>query len=139
MSPELSQKPYFIRALWEWCNDQGLTPQILVDIDHNTRVPSGFDDDGKIVLDISTDATHGLEMNNEWVSFQARFGTVAQQLDVPVARIAAIFAAETGQGMGFEVTDSDDGASVNTEVPANNLESKLDDDKPKGSPLKLIK
>jgi stringent starvation protein B len=139
MSLETSQKPYFIRALWEWCNDQGLTPQILVNIDHNTRVPAGFDDDGKIVLDISMDATQGLEMSNEWVSFQARFGTVAQQLDIPVARIAAIFAAETGQGMGFEVTDSDVNASTVSELSTDNREPELSDDKPKGSPLKLVK
>ena len=139
MPPELSQKPYFIRALWEWCNDQGLTPQILVDIDHNTRVPAGFDDDGKIVLDISMDATQGLEMNNEWVRFQARFGTVAQQLDVPVARISAIFAAETGQGMGFDVTDSDGSRSVDTDLPDEPREPEPTDDKPKGSPLKLVK
>lgn len=139
MSLETSQKPYFIRALWEWCNDQGLTPQILVNIDQNTRVPAGFDDDGKIVLDISMDATQGLEMSNEWVSFQARFGTVAQQLDIPVARIAAIFAAETGQGMGFEVTDSDASAPTVAEPSTDNHEPEPSDDKPKGSPLKLVK
>ena len=130
MSTEISQKPYLIRALWEWCNDQGITPQLLVDIDEQTRVPHGYDDDGKIVLDISMDATQNLELGNEWVSFQARFGTVAEQIDVPINRIAAIFAAETGQGMGFEVTDSTESSTATTEaedVPA------------KTSPLKLVK
>lgn len=129
MSTEISQKPYLIRALWEWCNDQGVTPQLLVDIDAQTRAPHGYDD-GKIVLDISTDATQNLELGNEWVSFQARFGTVAEQIDVPINRIAAIFAAETGQGMGFEVTDSTESNAATTEtegVPA------------KTSPLKLVK
>lgn len=136
MSDTASQTPYFIRALWDWCNDQGLTPQILVDIDSNTRVPAGYAEDGKIVLDISMEATQGLELGNEWISFQARFGTVAHQIDVPVSRVAAIFAAETGQGMGFEVQDS----TIN-DVPPELEPSVSEDikDKPKASPLKIVK
>jgi stringent starvation protein B len=131
VSSEISQKPYLIRALWEWCNDQGVTPQILVEIDAQTHVPHGFDDDGKIVLDISMDATQNLELGNEWISFQARFGAAAEQIDVPINRIAAIFAAETGQGMGFEVTDSTE--------PAASTPPEAESTPTKSSPLKLVK
>ena len=128
-----SQKPYLIRALWEWCNDQALTPQIVVKIDSRTRVPQGYDDDGQIVLDVSAEATQGLELGNEWVSFQARFGVNAHQIDVPVGQIVAIFAAETGQGMGFEVDE------VVDPVADNDVETPVEVATPKASPLKIVK
>ncbi|MGL4766677.1 MAG: ClpXP protease specificity-enhancing factor [Formosimonas sp.] len=124
-----SQKPYLIRALWQWCSDQGHTPQIAVKINERTRVPKGYDDDGQIVLDISMEATQGLDMSNDWISFQARFGEVAHQIDIPVGQVVAIFAAETGQGMGFEVEAAVD-APPEPEPPVPAA---------KASPLKLVK
>lgn len=142
MSTEITQKPYLIRALWSWCSDQGHTPQIMVLINEHTRVPKGFDDEGRIVLDISMEATQGLELGNEWISFQARFGDVAHQIDVPIGQISAIFSAESGQGMGFEVSEleiaSESSSQPQPEISKVTEVEKVSS-KPKRSPLKIVK
>jgi stringent starvation protein B len=99
-----STKPYLLRAVWEWCNDNGFTPYIVVEVDDSCRVPLEFVKDGQIVLNISMDATHGLQVANDLVSFQGRFGGVARELVIPTERIAAIYARENGAGMSFEVS-----------------------------------
>lgn len=98
-----STKPYLLRAIWEWCCDNGLTPHIAVEVDARTRVPREFIRDGQIVLNIGADATHKLNIGNDYVDFQARFGGVARDLSVPVGQITAIYARENGAGMAFEV------------------------------------
>lgn len=104
--PETSTKPYLIRALHEWCTDNGYTPHIVVTVDANTVVPIAHIHDGQITLNIGTLATHKLVLGNEYVEFQARFGGVTEQIFVPVAAVSAIYARETGAGMGFEIADS---------------------------------
>lgn len=101
----VSTKPYLIRALWQWCIDQGETPYIVVAVDAHTQVPAGYVKDGQIVLNVGLEATNQLDIGNEFIAFQARFGGVAQQIFVPVERVAAIYARESGEGMGFEVAD----------------------------------
>ncbi len=104
--PETSTKPYLIRAIYEWCTDNGFTPYIAVFVDANTNVPREFVKNNEIVLNVSFDATSGLEMGNEWISFSARFGGVSRKLDVPVDNVLAIYARENGQGMAFPVERS---------------------------------
>jgi stringent starvation protein B len=101
----LSTKPYLIRAIHEWCADQGFTPYLAVKVDATTRVPREFVKDGEIVLNVGTEATHQLSMGNEEISFQARFGGKAFPVVVPIERVAAIYASENGEGMAFEVTE----------------------------------
>lgn len=101
----LSTKPYLIRAIHEWCADQGFTPYLAVKVDATTRVPREFVKDGEIVLNVGAEATHQLSMGNEEISFQARFGGKAFPVVVPIERVAAIYASESGEGMAFEVTD----------------------------------
>lgn len=107
-----STKPYLIRAIYEWCVDQGFTPYLAAVVDEHTRVPPGYARDGQIVLNLSPDATNQLNMANDVISFQARFGGVAQGLSVPVGNVVAIYARENGQGMAFEAevgsVDSED-------------------------------
>ncbi len=103
--PPAPTKPYFLRALYEWCTDNGFTPYITVMVDGTTRVPNEFVKDGQIVLNISFGATSGLKIANDIVSFAARFGGKARDIVVPIERVAAIYARENGHGMGFEVTD----------------------------------
>jgi stringent starvation protein B len=98
-----STKPYLLRAIWEWCNDNGFTPYVAVEVDSRTRVPREFIRDGQIVLNIGPDATNKLQMGNDLIEFQARFGGVARELSVPVARVSAIYARENGAGMAFEI------------------------------------
>jgi len=100
-----STKPYLLRAIWEWCNDNGFTPYIAVQVDARTNVPREFIRDGQIVLNLGPDATNKLQIGNELIEFQARFGGVARQLSVPVAQVSAIYARENGAGMAFEVGD----------------------------------
>lgn len=103
---EVSTKPYLIRAIHEWCVDQGLTPYLAVAVDGRTMVPRSFVQDGQIVLNIGPDATQSLVMGNELIAFQARFGGVAQNISVPVDNVSAIYARENGHGMAFELASA---------------------------------
>ena len=100
-----STKPYLIRAIHEWCADQGLTPYLAVKVDATTRVPREFVKEGEIVLNVGLEATHQLLMGNEEITFQARFGGRAYPVVVPIERVSAIYASENGEGMAFEVTE----------------------------------
>lgn len=102
--PEISTKPYLLRAIYEWCTDNGYTPYLAVMVDAQTRVPREFVKNGEIVLNISFTATSGLKMDNALISFNARFGGVSREISVPVENVVAIYARENGQGMAFEVS-----------------------------------
>jgi len=99
---EISSKPYLIRALHEWCTDNGYTPHILVNASDDVRVPRAHVRDGQIILNISTLATQHLALDNEQITFAARFGGVLEHIYVPISAVMAIYARETGAGMGFE-------------------------------------
>lgn len=107
---ETSTKPYLLRALYEWCTDNGFTPYIVVVVDPFTRVPMEFVKNGEIVLNISFEATGNLKMDNDLIMFKARFGGVSREIEIPVENVSAIYARENGQGMAFEVKRGD-GAS----------------------------
>ena len=96
-----STRPYLIRALYEWCTDNGFTPFIAVLVDESVRVPMEYVKDGEIVLNISFDATSSLKLGNEFIEFKGRFGGVARDIMVPVQRVLAIYSREYGQGMAF--------------------------------------
>jgi stringent starvation protein B len=98
-----SAKPYLLRALYEWCADQGHTPYIVVYVDEHTNVPREFAQEDEIVLDISSEATNRLQISNDWVEFDARFSGKARKICIPIANVMAIYAAENGQGMAFPV------------------------------------
>jgi len=103
-----STKPYLLRAIWEWCCDNGFTPHIAVDVDARTRVPREFVRDGQIVLNLGPDATKKLLIGNDFIDFQARFSGVARDLSVPVERVSAIYARENGAGMAFEIEGAEE-------------------------------
>jgi stringent starvation protein B len=100
---EISTKPYLLRALYEWCTDNGYTPHIAVRVDQQTRVPRQFVHNDEIVLNISFEATSQLQMGNEWIEFSARFSGKSHKIEVQVANVLAIYARENGQGMAFPV------------------------------------
>jgi stringent starvation protein B len=101
---EISTKPYFMRAIYEWCTDNGYTPYLAVKVHGATvRVPMEFVRNGEIVLNISFGATSGLKMDNEAVTFKARFGGVSRDIYVPIENVQAVYASENGQGMAFDV------------------------------------
>lgn len=96
-----STRPYLIRALYEWCSENGLSPYIAVQVDASVQVPMEFVKNGEIVLNVSMDATSSLRLGNEFIEFKARFGGVAREIVVPVTHVIAIYARENGQGMAF--------------------------------------
>lgn len=110
-----STRPYLIRALHDWCTDNGFTPYLAVHVDAGVEVPREYVRNNEIVLNVSFDATSQLVLGNDWIEFQARFGGKARQLRVPVDRVIAIYARENGQGMAFPaptVTSTDGGVGV---------------------------
>jgi stringent starvation protein B len=98
-----STRPYMIRAIYEWCNDNGFTPFIAVSVDERTVVPREHVRAGEIVLNLSVSATNNLTLGNDLVHFHARFSGVVRELSIPVENITAIYARENGHGMAFEV------------------------------------
>ena len=96
-----STRPYLIRALYEWCTDNGFTPYVAVLVDETVQVPKEYVKDGEIVLNISFDATSSLKLGNDLIEFSARFAGTAREIMVPVERVIAIYARENGQGMAF--------------------------------------
>ena len=146
---ESSTKPYLLRALHEWCSDNGYTPHIVVTVDSNTVVPPAHIQDGQITLNIGTLATNQLVLGNEYIEFQARFSGATEHIFVPVAAVSALYARETGAGMGFEIQESvpypgtvDSDSSVTaqpSESGDTNNDSGPDDDAPKPPRLKIVK
>ena len=100
---ETSTKPYLLRALFEWCVDNGYTPHLAVKVDSHTQVPAEYVKNGEITLNISPNAVHKLQLGNELIEFSARFGGVARQISVPIGSVYALYARETGHGMTFDV------------------------------------
>lgn len=115
-----STKPYLIRAIHEWCCDNGFTPYIVVVADGRARVPREFVRDGQIVLNVGYEATGHLSIGNEEISFQARFGGVAREIYVPMSNVAAIYAKENGAGMAFEpegdLSESDTSSAQESDI-----------------------
>ncbi len=104
-----SNRPYLLRALFDWINDNQLTPFLLVNATlPEVRVPQGYVKDGQIVLNISMGATQHLELGNDAVRFHARFSGISQSIIVPVSAILAIYARENGKGMMFPVEEQMD-------------------------------
>ncbi|MFZ3084064.1 ClpXP protease specificity-enhancing factor [Rhodoferax ferrireducens] len=99
-----STRPYLIRALYEWCTDNGFTPYLAVAVDDSVRVPREYVKDGQIVLNLSLDATSSLQLGNDFIEFKARFGGTAREIVVPVHQVSAIYARENGQGMAFPLS-----------------------------------
>lgn len=96
-----STRPYLVRALHEWCSENGFSPYIAVQVDASVQVPLEFVKNGEIVLNVSLDATSSLRLGNDFIEFKARFGGVTREIVVPIDHVIAIYARENGQGMAF--------------------------------------
>jgi stringent starvation protein B len=113
---EIPTKPYLLRALFEWCVDNGYTPHIAVKVDSRTQVPAEYVKNGEITLNISPAAVHKLQLGNELIEFSARFGGVARQISVPVTNVYALYARETGHGMTFDIEGTKPGLQAVAEA-----------------------
>ena len=133
-----SVKPYFIKALHEWISDNGLTPLIVVDAGfEGLRVPDGVAEDGKVVLNVSYDASQNLIMDDELVTFNARFSGVSHAIIIPMEAISAIYARENGKGMMFDVEPQETGSEDLEDGPTAEKPKKSGSAKSKGH-LKLV-
>ncbi len=119
-----STRPYLLRALHDWCTDNGFTPYLAVFVDQSVQVPMEYVKNNEIVLNVGFEATSGLKLGNEFIEFKARFGGTSREILVPVDHVVAIYARENGQGMAFPVpTDTGSGkpagaADARTGAPA---------------------
>ncbi|HET9822273.1 MAG TPA: ClpXP protease specificity-enhancing factor [Burkholderiaceae bacterium] len=107
-----STRPYLIRALHDWCTDNGFTPYIAVYVDAQVQVPKEYVKNNEIVLNVGFEATSGLKLGNEFIEFKARFGGQSRDIVVPVDHVVAIYARENGQGMAFPMPSSTAGAGA---------------------------
>ena len=141
-----STKPYLLRALYEWCSDNGFTPYLAVHVDGSVRVPREHVKNGEIVLNVSFGATSGLKIDNDVISFKARFGGVARDIMVPVSHVTAIYARENGQGMAFPPPEPlDEAAGATLHAVDDAVDAPVADEPPEpppprpGSHLKRVK
>jgi stringent starvation protein B len=118
-----STRPYLIRALHDWCTDNGFTPYLAVYVDATVQVPMAYVKNNEIVLNVSFDATSQLQLGNEFIEFKARFGGVARDIVVPIDHVIAVYARENGQGMAFPVPTAvdDEGLSSNDESSVESI------------------
>ena len=140
MSELTSTKPYLVRALHEWCVDNGITPHLLVEVDAQTRVPVAYVKNGEIVLNLNYSATRDLQIGNEAITFAARFGGVSHNLYVPMSAVRGVFARENGQGMFFQPEEATAESSPSVEIeaaPSSDSEKKSGSGKKPS--LKLVK
>ena len=117
-----STRPYLIRALHDWCTDNGFTPYIAVFVDEHVQVPKEYVKNNEIVLNVGFEATSALKLGNELIEFKARFGGTSREIAVPIDHVIAIYARENGQGMAFpmpaETTSSDPAEGGKADAPA---------------------
>jgi stringent starvation protein B len=124
MAEPKSTKPYLIRAVYEWCADNGYTPHISVVVDSRTRVPMEHVRNGEIILNIGPEAASRLKIGDETIECTVRFSRVARDLFIPIAAVTAIYARENGEGMSFKRNENATGsdpsggaAAVNPKEP----------------------
>ncbi|MBK9624991.1 MAG: ClpXP protease specificity-enhancing factor [Rhodocyclaceae bacterium] len=117
-----STKPYLIRAIHEWCTEEGFTPYLAVAVDESTRVPREAVKNGEIVLNVGNEATNRLRIANDAVTFQARFNGRVFPVMVPIERVSAIYARENGQGMAFEIGESSGGVPLTPETSSTAID-----------------
>ncbi len=131
-----STRPYLIRALYEWCTDNGFTPYLAVAVDETVQVPREYVKDGEIVLNISFDATSSLKLGNDFIEFKGRFAGTARDIMVPINQVIAIYARENGQGMAFPLGPP--GGVKITAPSSTNLLSVRNDDQAAAPEVKVV-
>ena len=104
-----SNKPYLLRAIYEWIVDNNATPHVALFAENpDVLVPEQFVDDGKIILNISPTAAQGLLIDNDSLSFSARFGGKPFNVYAPISAVLALYASENGEGLSFDLEPYDD-------------------------------
>lgn len=151
-APMTSNRPYLLRAIYDWITDNDLTPYVLVDASHDgVRVPPQVIKNGQVVLNLAMRAVGNLDLGNDWISFQARFSGASQSILIPVSAVLALYAQENGQGMMFPAEEANTAKGEPAHAPLAAVDDvqaapgeepdAKDEDKPrKGAPhLRVIK
>jgi stringent starvation protein B len=125
-----STRPYLIRALHDWCTDNGFTPYLAVYVDAQVQVPIEYVKNNEIVLNVGFEATSALKLGNETIEFKARFGGLSRDIVVPVDHVIAIYARENGQGMAFPMPAEPGSAAVQAPVPTATTHALAPEPKP---------
>ncbi|MDI1237899.1 MAG: ClpXP protease specificity-enhancing factor [Polaromonas sp.] len=133
-----STRPYLIRALYDWCTDNGLTPYVAVAVDETVQVPREYVKNNEIVLNISFDATSSLKLGNDFIEFKARFAGSAREIMVPIGRVIAIYARENGQGMAFPLAAGPSAGVSQSPVPAQAQPPASEAEPAAGSEAKIV-
>lgn len=136
-----SNRPYLLRAIYDWITDNQLTPYVLVDATaEGVRVPPQVVKNGQVVLNLAMRAVANLELGNEWIGFQARFSGVSQSIRIPVQAVLALYAQENGQGMMFPAEEGDPPPAPDSDPPKPSGDSGEPGDKPRRGPhLRVVK
>jgi stringent starvation protein B len=121
--PGSSTRPYLIRALHDWCTDNGFTPYLAVHVDRSVQVPMEYVKNNEIVLNVGFEATSGLKLGNDFIEFRARFGGMARDILVPVDHVVAIYARENGQGMAFPMPSGESDATAGATGPVSHSQA----------------
>lgn len=138
--PDLSTKPYLMRAIYDWCVDNGYTPYLSVTVDSVTRVPMEYVKDGQIVLNIGPVAVERFKLGNDLIEFSARFNGAGRDISIPIGVVSAIYARENGQGLSFEVTPRDAPASAQSADADESGDPHPEPPRPSGKPsLRRVK
>jgi len=141
---QASTRPYLLRAMHEWMTDTSQTPLVVVDAkQEGVQVPPGHVKDGRIVLNIAWSATRNLQMTNDLITFEARFGGVSHFVTLPIGAVQGIYARESGQGMMFQDEPASSAAPASPVAGAEQTGASPDADRPKPKPggpgLRLVK
>ncbi len=133
-------RPYFIRAIYDWLVDNSLTPYLLVNAEYpNTEIPLEYVENGQIVLNISPLAARAIELGNEFIRFNARFGGTPRDIFVPIDAVLGLYARENGRGMLFPEEESE-ASSIETDLPESAGEPDPEPDPPPNRPrLRVVK
>lgn len=137
----LSNKPYLIRAFYEWIMDSKCTPFVVINANFpRAKVPQEFIEDGQITLNISSDAIRDLKIGNEFIEFRASFSGIVHIISAPIKAVLAIYAQENGQGMFFDFEEEDGDTEWNNEPVQKTIKPELtqSDTKKRPGHLKLV-
>ena len=125
-------RPYMVRALYQWIEDNALTPYLMVDATaDNLQIPKEHVQDGRIVLNIASRATGNMSMGNDYINFSARFGGVSQEIWVPLTAVLGIYAKENSQGMFFDPDEYDNYVPAEDAVASSSSKTNVAAPKPK--------
>lgn len=140
MSGSRSTRPYLVRAIYEWCADNGYTPYLAVNVSENSQVPMEYVKDGQIVLNVGMGATRNLTLGFDYVQFSARFNGISQEVAVAMRDVAGIFARENGQGMFFSEADMAGDIDLDAEAEKDEKPDDEPPQPPRGRPkLQVVK